>query len=164
MRVRATLTIVAADRRKLILALSAASIVLAAGVTFGSWAVSGTGNGYSKAVTSSNLTLSDATASLVADLYPGASGAVKVKVTNPNVFPVTITSVTGTGAITSDVGASCDATSGLAFTDQTGLSLALGAGATTTFTLAGAASMGSSAPTACVGAVFTIPVSVTATT
>jgi len=164
MRVRTSLAIVAADRRKLLLALSAASIVIAAGVTFGSWAVTGTGNGYSKAVTSSNLTLNDASASTVGDLVPGGTGNVKVSVTNPNPFAVTITSVTSTGSITSDVGAACDSSSPLSFTDQTGLSLALGAGATTTFTLSGAAAMSVGAVTACQGAVFTIPVSVAATT
>ena len=164
MRIRTSLTIVAADRRKLLLALSAASIVIAAGVTFGSWTVTGTGNGYSKAVTSSNLTLSDASAATVGDLVPGGNGDVKVKVTNPNVFAVTITSITGNGSITSDVGAACDSSSPLTFTDQTGLSLALAAGATTTFTLAGAASMSVGAVTACQGAIFTIPVSVAATT
>ena len=164
MRIKTTLAVLAADKLKLALGLAAVTTVAAAGVTFGSWTISGSGNAYSKAVTSSNLTLSDASAFTVADLYPGASGNVKVRVTNPNAFAVTITTVTGTGAISSDVGATCDGTSGMAFTDQTGLSLALAGGATTTFTLTGAASMGAGSPTACIGAIFTIPVSVAATT
>ncbi len=164
MRIETTLAVFAADKLKLSLGLAAATAVAAAGVTFGSWTISGSGNAYSKAVAGSNLTLSDASASTVADLYPGATGNVKVRITNPNAFAVTITTITGTGAITSDVGAACDATSGMAFTDQTGLSLALAGGATTTFTLNGAASTGAGAPTACIGAIFTIPVSVAATT
>ena len=73
-------------------------MVVAGGVTFGSWAVgSSPGSGYAKATSAQNLTLSDASASTVAQLYPGGTGDVKVKVTNPNLFRVTITSVGGLG-------------------------------------------------------------------
>jgi len=133
---RKTLAIIAADKLKLALALSALSVVVAAGVTFGSWSVSGTGNGYAKAVTPSNLTLGDASASTVAQLYPGGTGDVKVSITNPNTFGVTITGITGNGTIvTAPTNATCDASTGVTYTDQTGLSLALAGGATTTFTL-----------------------------
>jgi hypothetical protein len=161
---RKTLAIIAADKLKLALALSALSVVVAAGVTFGSWSVSGTGNGYAKAVTPSNLTLNDASASTVAQLYPGGSGDVKVSITNPNTFGVTITGITGSGAITSDQGAGCNASTGVTYTDQTGLSLALAGGATTVFTLNNAAAMSNASVNACKGAIFTIPVTVAATT
>ena len=160
---KTAVAVIAADKLRLALVLSAASVVVAAGVTFGSWAVSGSGNAYAKAAAGS-LMLNDASASTVADLYPGGAGDVKVSITNTNPYDVTITGVTGNGTITSNVGGACDTTSGLAFTDQTGLSLGLGAGATTTFTFDNAASMAGGAPPACGGAVFTIPVSVAATT
>jgi hypothetical protein len=155
--------VVVADRMKLVVAVSALALIIAAGVTFGSWSLSGTGNGYAKAVTPSNLTLNDASASTVAQLYPGGTGDVKVSITNPNAFAVTITGVSGSGAITSDKGATCDASTGVSYTNQTGLSLALGAGATQVFTLTGAAAMSNSTVDACKGAIFTVPVSVTAT-
>ena len=155
--------VVAADRLKLVVALSALALIIAAGVTFGSWSLSGTGNGYAKAVTPSNLTLNDASASTVAQLYPGGTGDVKVSITNPNAFGVTITGVSGSGTITSDKGATCDASTGVSYTNQTGLSLALAAGATQVYTLTGAAAMSNSTVDACKGAIFTIPVSVTAT-
>jgi hypothetical protein len=146
------------------MALLAITMVVAGGATFGSWAVgSDAGNGYAKAVTAQNLTLSDASASTVADLYPGGTGNVKLKVTNPNAFAVTITGVAGDGTITSDKGAACDASTGVTFSNTTGLSLNLAAGATTVFTLSGKAAMSNASDTTCQGAVFTIPVTLTAT-
>src|SRR5438093_4906554 len=125
MSLRSMIRVIAADRLKLVLSLSALSVVVAAGVTFGSWSVTGVGNGYAKAVTPSSLTLNDVSASTVGDLYPGGSGNVKVGITNPNSFAVTITAISGSGAITSSGGAACDASTGVSFANQTGLSLAL---------------------------------------
>ena len=140
----------------LLLSAVAASAVIAA------WVTNGSGPGYAKAQTASNLTLSDASASTTADLYPGATGSVKLKVTNPNPFPVRITSVAKqASAITSDKGAACDASTGVTFSDQTGLVLDVAAGATTTLTLANAISMSNASDNSCQGAVFTIPVNVT---
>jgi hypothetical protein len=140
----------------LLLSAVAASAVIAA------WVTNGSGPGYAKAQTASNLTLSDASASTTADLYPGATGSVKLKVTNPNPFPVRITSVAKqASAITSDKGAACDASTGVTFSDQTGLALDLAAGATTTFTFANAISMSNASDNSCQGALFTIPVNVT---
>jgi hypothetical protein len=140
----------------LLLSAVAASAVIAA------WVTNGSGPGYAKAQTASSLTLSDASAATTADLYPGATGSVKLKVTNLNPFPVRITSVAKqAAAITSDKGAACDASTGVTFSDQTGLALDVAAGATTTLTLANAISMSNASDNSCQGAVFTIPVNVT---
>jgi hypothetical protein len=74
------------------------------GIIVAAWSTSGSGNGYAKAGSASALTIGDASASTSADLYPGATGAVKLKVTNPNSFPVRITAVSkqAAGSITSD--------------------------------------------------------------
>jgi len=158
------ISIIFASRARLTVALALVAAVIAGGVTFGSWAVgSDPGNGYAKATSSQNLTLSDASGATVAQLYPGGNGDVKVKITNPNLFAVTVTSVKGAGAITSDKGAACDASTGVTYTDQSSLSLGLAAGATSTFTLVGAAHMSNASDTSCQGAVFTIPVTLTAT-
>jgi len=133
---------------------------IVAGVAVGAWNVTGTGSGYAKAGSATGLTLNDASGATVADLYPGVTGSVKLSVTNPNSFPVRVTTVTGTGAITSDKGAACNASTGVTFTNQTGLTLDLAAGATSVFTLSGAAAMSNSSDNACQGAIFTIPVSV----
>jgi hypothetical protein len=137
---------------------------VAVGVGIAAWSVTGSGTGYAKASTSSALTLSDASASTSTDLYPGASGTVKLRVSNPNPFPVRITAVSGTGTITSDKGAACDAATGVTFVNQSGLTLDLAASATNqVLTLAsGAVTMSNASDNSCQGAVFSIPVSVTA--
>jgi hypothetical protein len=149
--------------RKLFVSAAVVAALGVSGALYAAWSTSGSGSGYAKAGTASALTLSDASASTSADLYPGGTGAVKVRITNPNPFPVRVTSVakqTG-GTITSDKGAACNASTGVTFTDQTGLTLDLAAGATTTFTLSGAVSMSNASDNSCQGALFTIPVDVT---
>jgi hypothetical protein len=150
--------------RKPFFALAAIAALVGTGVLIAAWNTSGSGNGYARAGSASALTIGDASASTSADLYPGASGAVKLKVTNPNSFPVRITGVTkqSGGSISSDKGAACNASTGVTFSDQSGLTLDLAAGATSTFTLSGAVSMSNASDNSCQGAIFTIPVDVTA--
>lgn len=150
-------------KKKLTVIAVVGAACVAVGIAWAAWTVGGSGSGYAKAGSASSLTLGDATASTTADLYPGATGAVKVSVTNPNSFPVRVTSVTGNGAITSDKGASCNASTGVAFSDQSALTLDLAAGATSTFTLSGSVIMNNTSDNSCQGAVFTIPVSVSGT-
>ena len=149
--------------RKVFVAFAAVVALVATGVIVAAWSTTGSGNGYAKAGTASALTIGDASAATVGDLYPGGTGSVKLKVTNPNPFAVRITTVakqTG-GVITSDKGAACNASTGVTFTDQTGLALDLAAGATTTFSLANAVAMSNASDNTCQGAIFTIPVDVT---
>ena len=149
--------------RKLFVLLALVLAAVAATLGIAAWAVSGSGTGYAKAQTASGLTLSDASASTTADLYPGATGGVKVRITNANPFPVRITSIAkqASAAITSDKGAACDASTGVAFSDQTGLALDLAANATATFTLANAVTMSNASDNSCQGALFSIPVTAT---
>jgi len=110
------------------------------------------------------LTLSDASASTSADLYPGATGSVTLKVTNANPFPVKVTSVAlqSGGVVTSNKGAACDASTGVSVTAQTGLAAAVAANATATLTVANAVAMSNASDNSCQGATFTIPVDVSA--
>ncbi len=144
--------------------LAVPAVLVAVGIAIGAWNATGSGTGYAKAGNSSSLTLGDASGSTVADLYPGATGNVKIAVTNPNSFPVLITTVSQTAStsITSDKGAACNASTGVTFTTQSGLALALGAGATNTFTLTGAVAISNASANACQGALFSIPVDVAA--
>jgi hypothetical protein len=152
-------------RRTLLLVVAGVAVVIASGVAIAAWSTSTSGNAYSKGATASPLTLSDASASTTGDLYPGANGTLKLKVANPNSFPVRITAVTLTaGATISSNVAGCNSGgTGVTLPDQTGLALDLSANAAaTTFSIAGAVHMSNSSDTACQGAVFTIPVDVTA--
>jgi hypothetical protein len=135
-------------------------VMLAAGIAIASWTANGSGSGYAGAVSAQPLSTVDVSASTTADLYPGNSdGDVLLRVSNPNPYPVRVTDVTGNGAPTSDQGAACDASTGVAFEDQSGLALDVPAGGAATFTLDGAVGMSNASADSCQGAVFTIPVS-----
>jgi hypothetical protein len=148
-------------------ALIASLVVLGgAGLVFAAWLTSGSGSGYAKAGTSQALSTVDVSASTTATLYPGVSGDVVVKFSNPNPFQVRVTSVSlnGTSAdITPDAAHSGCTTTGVSFTNQTALALDVpaksgGVNGTLQTTLTGAASMSNASVDACQGATFTIPV------
>lgn len=131
-------------------------IILVSSVAYAAWTATGGGQGYAQAGSATALTTSVATTT--ATLFPGGNGNVNVKIVNPNPYAVTVTTVSGSGIVTSSVPA-CDLSTGVTFTDQTGLSLVVPANsAGTQFTLTGAAAMSNASANACQGAVFTIPV------
>jgi hypothetical protein len=148
--------------KKFLVATASTALALFAGVALASWVASGSGAGYTKAVTAKALTTVGATATTVAQLYPGGSGDVKIKILNPNPYPIRVTDITGNGTIvTIPTDATCDGSTGVTFTDQHGLSLAVPAAngpSGTLFTLSGAALMGNSTVDACQGKTFKIPV------
>jgi hypothetical protein len=168
MQFKHTLSVLRADRAKLVAALVIVCVLALGSLTFGSWVVGGSGNAYSKALSSQNLTTVDATASTTASLYPGGSGSVTLSIVNPNPFAVTVTGVAESGAIAADGAHVTACTAGLhkvTFTDQTGLSISVPAGSLgTVVTLSGTpAAMGATSDNGCQGATFTIPVTLTAT-
>jgi len=175
------ISIIFASRARLTVALALVAAVIAGGVTFGSWAVgSDPGNGYAKAKSSANLTLSDASASTTAQLFPGGTGDVLVKVTNPNPFAVTITAIVLPGASQLAAGfrdpqlrspkPGCGpANSQVTWSDSTSqpsvhtLDQPLTVGSRTSTTgvldvrLTGAVTMGSGTPAACAQTFFALP-------
>jgi hypothetical protein len=132
--------------------------LLAAGVAFAAWNAGGTGSGYAKATTAQAL--STVAATTTAQLYPGGTADVEITIHNPNPYPVSVTSISGNGAITSDKGAACNASTGVTYTDRTG-TFNVAANADASFTLTGAVAMSNASDNACQGAVFTVPVSLT---
>ena len=134
------------------------------GMVYAAWTTNGTGSGYAKAGTAQALSTVDVSASTSATLYPGGpAGDVSIKISNPNTYPVTVTGVTGSGAITPDAGHASCTTTGVTFTDRTGLSISVpaksgGVDGEATATLSGAASMSNASVNGCQGATFTIPV------
>jgi hypothetical protein len=131
------------------------------GLVYAAWTTNGTGSAYAKAGTAQALTTVDVSASTSATLYPGVTGDVLIKLSNPNPYQVTVTAVTGSGSITPDAGHSGCTTTGVSFTDQSSLSLVVPASGVLQTTLSGAASMSNASLNACQGATFTIPVSLT---
>ncbi|MFL5781784.1 MAG: hypothetical protein ACJ760_10770 [Thermoleophilaceae bacterium] len=147
-----------------VLALTMAAV----GLVYAAWTTNGSGNAYAKAGTAAAISTVDVSASTTATLYPGVSGDVLIKLDNPNPYPVTVTGVTGNGTITADAGHSACTTTGVTFTNQTGLTLTIpaksgGVDGVLQTPLTGAASMSNASLNACQGAVFTIPVTISGT-
>ena len=150
------------NKKRYIASLTVMSL-FTAGLVFAAWTTNGTGTAYAEAGTASPLTTIDVSASTTPTLYPGVSGDVLIRVNNPNSFAVRVTAVAGNGAITPDAGHSGCTTTGVTFTNQTGLTIDVPASSATTATMSGAASMSNASVNACQGAKFTIPVSLTGT-
>jgi hypothetical protein len=139
-----------------------AAISLAGGaVAFALWSANGVGTSSAKALTAQSLTVNAATAS--ADLYPGYTlGDVAFTVSNPNPYPVTITSMTP-GAVTSSNPLGCPATL-VTVASTSSLSIALAAGATNVAqTIADVVTLSSSALDGCQGVTFTIGLTLSGT-
>ena len=147
--------------------------MLVASVALAAWVATGNGNGSAKARSAVGPSVLSVTAT-VADLYPGADGDLVIRVQNQDPYPVVVSDVVlnGTAAsITSDGTANCQGTAtGVTMTDQHGLSgasvqldAAGGANDTKTITLDDALHMGNGSHTDCQGVLFTVPVTVTAT-
>ena len=152
------------SKRNIVAASMTLIVMVAVGFVYAAWTTSGSGSGYAKAGTSQALTTVDVSATTTASLYPGQSGNVTLKINNPNGYNVRVTAVSLNGQqtdITADAGHSGCTTTGVTFTDQTGLTLDVNAGSQAEFTLNGAASMSNASLNACQGATFTIPVSLT---
>jgi len=132
-------------------------VAFVSNIAFAAWTSSGTGSGSAQAVSAVALTTTAATTS--AQLFPGGSGDLKITVKNDNGYPVRVTDVTGSGAITSDKGPACDSSTGVTFTDQHGQALDVPANSSASLTVAGAVHMSNASDNSCQAAVFTIPVS-----
>ena len=150
--------------RSFLLIMSAVGLVvgLGAGTAYAYFTSAGRGTGSASTGTMQTVTVAAATATQSTALLPGGTGDVSLKVTNPNGYAVTLISVTGTGgAITADGGHPGCTTTGVTFTNQTGLSTAIPAGGPSTIDLPGAAAMSAASSAGCQGATFSIPVTIT---
>jgi hypothetical protein len=139
-----------------------AALVLAlgvAGVAGAAWLASGTGSGNAKATTAQGLTTLDASADTTAQLFPGGTGDLVVKIKNPNPYPVQVQTITQNGVPTADGGHSGCTTTGVSLTTVTGATDNVPANSTVEFTHTGKVSMDNTSQDACQGATFTIPVS-----
>jgi hypothetical protein len=131
-----------------------------------------------QAATAANLTFAAVASPSASNLlYPGGTGDVVVTITNPNVFPVTVSGVdlptsttyaTGytasnlTGSIAGCAAATSDvlwnyATSSSGSVHSLTTALTVAASGSLTVTLTNDASMTTSAPAACEGAYFSMP-------
>ena len=83
------------------------------GVAFAAWTSTGSGSGSAASTTSVNSVISAVTLDPADALYPGATKETTVSITNPNDYPVVVTSI---GAGSSNV-ANTDCAAGTVVTD-----------------------------------------------
>lgn len=176
-------------RYKVGVGIVAGATVLGMGVAYAQWTASGSGSGTAKAGTAQGVSAAIVTYSgSTGLLYPGVAGTgqLQVSLTNPNTYPVKVTSVSevsdATHWVTSDVasnGCTDDPSTessagdvstlahptGVSFATQTkdasSADMTLTAGQTKTFTLSGV-SMNGTSDNNCQGATFTIPLATSA--
>lgn len=143
------------------------AVALASGGLAGAWLTTvadGTGSATTsgmQAVTVAALTGGDAPST---ELVPGGTADVVLRVSNPNPYAVVLTSASGIGAVGVTGGVGACPSSGVTFTNQTGLAITIPASSDTLVHLAGAASMSATSPTGCQGATFGLPVAITVMT
>jgi hypothetical protein len=149
-------------RRRLVSALAVVGVLAVGGVAWAYFTSSGSGSAHASTGSMSTVTLNAAAGTPSTPLYPGGTGDVSLEVNNPNAYAVTLVSVAGHGTITPDAGHSGCTTTGVTFTNQTGLSTTIPASASNyQIHLPGTVSMGSSSSSGCQGATFSIPVTIT---
>lgn len=95
--------------------------LLTGGTAYAVWTTTGSGAGTASATTAQPVSVA---ATAVGSLYPGAKVPVTLVFSNPNPFPVTVTSIAPTAATTTVTGgldnAACAAASGVVFATLTG--------------------------------------------
>jgi hypothetical protein len=153
-------------KRRLIFGAVTVMVLGIVSLGYAAWTSSGGGTGFAKAASAQSLT-TGSTGTTSATLYPGAAGDLVVNVTNPNSYPIKITSVTGNGTITADsshatCGQDVSHPTGVTYTDQTGLNIAVPASTSQTITLSGTVHMTNASDNSCQGATFSVPVSMAA--
>ncbi|MFD4673209.1 hypothetical protein ACFWNN_26040 [Lentzea sp. NPDC058450] len=136
--------------RRGVVVLAVATAALGSGVAYAAWTSSGTGSATTKAGTAQAPVVTGG-AVVTGTLYPGGAGDAVVNVSNPNPYPVTVTSIAPSPTV--------PATCGVTFAERfPGTSLAARSGAVAiTFSV----TMASNAPNSCQGATIDVPVVVT---
>jgi hypothetical protein len=148
-------------------ALTAATTVVLAlavsGAAVAAWRTTGSGSGTATAGSTVALTASASTTPASAALPGGAAVELTLVVSNPNPVPVRITGIAlDPGRTVGVSGASGTCTTVPVGVSAVDLSTTLAAGASDVpLTVPGALTLGSSAPSGCQGATFTVPVVLT---
>jgi hypothetical protein len=149
-------------RRRLVSVLAAVGVLAVGAAAWAYFTSSGSGSAHASTASMSTVTLNATAGTPSTPLYPGGTGDVSLEANNPNAYAVTLVSVAGNGSITPDAGHSSCTTTGVTFTNQTGLTTTIPPSASNyQILLSGAVSMNSSSSSGCQGATFSIPVTIT---
>jgi hypothetical protein len=150
-------------RRSLLVLGAAIALVLGlgAGTAFAFFTSSGSGSGTASTGSVESVTVLGATGMVTNKLYPGGTGDLKVEFDNPNDFAVTITTVSGNGTVTGSGGIGTCSTTGVSVPTRTGLSISVVSGSDATVLIPNGVSMDATSDSACQGATFSVPVTLT---
>jgi hypothetical protein len=147
-----------------------ALLIVGSTVAHANWFARGTGSGTAKTISAVSLTVVADTGH-APDLYPGASGAIYFTISNPNPYPVTLTSASLGTPHNQDAASACQAsTNGTANLTVTGGSIPItitvparagtgtGNPAAVSASLPGAIQMTMQADQSCQSQLFLVPV------
>lgn len=138
-----------------------AAVLCGAGVAWAYWSSGGTGTGNASAGDMTiNVTALQGGDNNQSAMLPGTSADVVLRVDNPNSFAVQVTSIASNGAAVASNGCTPTGVTFSSPTDYSPAQFTLAPGSNL-IRLGGAASMSTSSSSACQGATFSIPVSVT---
>jgi hypothetical protein len=133
------------------------------GVAFAYFTATGSGTGTVTVLSVKGIAVEPATATPATDLFPGGTGTLMLKLTNPNSFSLKLVDISQDGPVTATpVTATCASGSGVTVPTESGLSLTVpaGPGQVTVIVPTGAA-MAPTSANACQTKSFHIPVTVT---
>ena len=148
-------------RSALVVAGVLAAVLLGTGSAYAYWTGSGGGSGSASTGTAQTVTVLPATGSVTNALAPGRSADLLLRVSNPNPYAVTLTSVqqaAGSVVVTNASG-TCT-TTGVTVPTNTALSITVASGASVTVTVPNGAAMSMASDSGCQGASFQLPVTV----
>ena len=138
----------------------------AAGVSYAVWSASGSGTGTGAAAVAKGLTvIAQTPTGANASIYPGGpAGPVQFYISNPNPYPITITTVSWGTASSGDTTTCANSNISVDTNAPTSVSLAVAAnGASGPFTISGVLDLAHSAGDGCQGVSFNVPMTITGT-
>lgn len=138
-----------------------AALGMGGGTALAFWRTTGSGSGSATAGTTSAVTLEQTVGTPSSKLIPGGTADLLIQVSNPNGYAVTLTSVSANGAVTSTVGACDSAGTGVAVPTTTGLNVSIPSGSNRLVHVPAGIQMSTSSASACQGADFHAPVTIT---
>lgn len=148
-------------RRVLVPLIAVLTLLITGGVAWAFWSATGQGTGSATTGTMTfNVTAFESGDGNGTTLIPGGTADVIVRVNNPNTFSVHVTSIAANGSVTASNGCTPTGVTFVAPTDYSAGQFTLAPGSSL-LDLQGAVSMSTSSASACQGATFSLPVSVT---
>jgi hypothetical protein len=140
---------------------------LGAGTAFAYFTSTGHGSGAASTGTPLSVTVLQASGTVTNKLYPGGSGDLRVKLDNPNSYPVTIVAIAaGSGTVTSSGGVGACTNTGVSVSPQSGLNIPVASDASpptypVSVIIPGGVSMSTNSDSGCQSATFQVPITIT---